>query len=311
MRLEKMAAMPQIVAIGEAGIDLNRGPALFSQIEAFRAQALLAKRLGKPLMIHCVKAYENILSLHAEIKPQQPWILHGFRAKPTVADMFIRKEFYLSFGEKFNAESVAATPPEKLLAETDESPLTIEEIIEKIQAFTPYNTLNQIIHNMKKILILAAIMLASLSLYAQDDNRAIGVQNNEDYTLMPFHYQGYVMQIPTDSQIEMNTKEAVIKNAKMKYGVSIKLEKDEKANLQRATTLCETLCKDLGLKDAKIESAKYAGLSGVQAVGQLEGARVQVVLLDSGKSYMKIILITDPTESSLAATILSSLTRNQ
>lgn len=127
------AAAPCVAAIGECGIDIPKGGLLAEQMLAFRKQALLAERLRKPLVIHCVKAQEIIIGMKKDLNPLMPWIIHGFRGKPTVAEVWLRAGFMLSYGEKFNPESVALTPPDSILAETDESELTIEEIIGRLE----------------------------------------------------------------------------------------------------------------------------------------------------------------------------------
>lgn len=128
-QLRQVASAPYIVAIGECGIDVLRGGMMFRQLQCFKAQILLSEQIAKPLIIHNVKAHDMIISLHKEIAPRQPWIIHGFRGKPTVASMLLDRGCYLSFGEHFNSESLLITPKERILAETDESSLSIDEII--------------------------------------------------------------------------------------------------------------------------------------------------------------------------------------
>lgn len=132
--LQSLAEDCRILAIGEAGIDLLRGGAMFQQLLNFRAQVELSEKVGKPLIIHCVKADDVILGLHRDLKPQQPWVIHGFRGKPAAAQMFNRAGIYLSYGERFNPQSLLVTAAELMLAETDESSLSINEIITSLSA---------------------------------------------------------------------------------------------------------------------------------------------------------------------------------
>lgn len=131
-RIQKAAELPQVAIIGEAGIDIPKGGPLFRQMTVFKKMVELSERVEKPLLIHDVKAHEIIIGLHKEMKPRQPWIIHGFRSKPTVAEMFIREGMYLSFGEQFNPLTLHNVPADRLLAETDESSLPISEIIHHI-----------------------------------------------------------------------------------------------------------------------------------------------------------------------------------
>lgn len=143
------AAKPDVVAIGECGIDLVKGGLLATQMLAFRRQALLAERLQKPLVIHAVKAHDLIIGMKRNLSPSQPWIIHGFRNKPTIAAIYLDAGCYLSFGEKFNPESLDITPPDRILAETDESPLHIDTIICRLEKAVQKSLKEKIINNGK------------------------------------------------------------------------------------------------------------------------------------------------------------------
>ncbi len=129
---ERIAERPEVVAIGECGLDLLKGPVLAVQMNAFKRQAETASRLGKPLIIHCVKGYEQVMALKKELKPEVAWIIHGFRGKASVARMLVKAGFYLSIGEKFNPDALTEIPRDRLLVETDESELPIEEILTRV-----------------------------------------------------------------------------------------------------------------------------------------------------------------------------------
>lgn len=147
IELVAAAAYPQVSAIGECGIDIPKGGLLASQMLAFRRQALLAERLRKPLVIHAVKAHDIIVGIKNDIQPTQPWIIHGFRNKPSVAEIYINAGCCLSFGEKFNTESLRITPPECIYAETDESMLPIDSIITRLEEARQEDLKQQVIQN--------------------------------------------------------------------------------------------------------------------------------------------------------------------
>lgn len=126
--LERLASHPQVLAIGECGLDSLRGAPMALQISAFRAQALLAEGLDKPLIIHDVKCHDSIISLRKELRPSVPWIIHGFRGKPSLAKMLLDSGLYLSFGARFNPAALAITPTDRLLAETDDSPSPLPKL---------------------------------------------------------------------------------------------------------------------------------------------------------------------------------------
>lgn len=127
------ACKENVCAIGECGTDKLKSPANEElQQEVFRAHATLAEEAGKPLIIHCVKGFDTIIALHKEISPKQAWIIHGFRGKSQQAEQLIKNGFYISFGDKFNIDSVKATPLERLFIESDESKKSIDKIYDEI-----------------------------------------------------------------------------------------------------------------------------------------------------------------------------------
>lgn len=130
--LQSVAADGRVVAIGEAGIDHLRGGDIEFQKEIFLSQVGLSEALRKPMIIHSVRGDAEIIAARRQSRATMPWVIHGFRGGKEQAQMLIREGFYLSFGERFNPEALRATPAERLLVETDESPLTILDIASKI-----------------------------------------------------------------------------------------------------------------------------------------------------------------------------------
>ena len=128
------ASLPDVVAIGECGVDKLKGGPLYKQLIVMNRQVEISEKLEKPLIIHDVKAHDVIVGLKKDLNPKQKWLVHGFRGKPTVAKMLTDVGIYLSFGEKFNPESLPVVPRNLLLAETDDSLLSIEEIIGNLSA---------------------------------------------------------------------------------------------------------------------------------------------------------------------------------
>ena len=137
--LRSVATHPQVVAIGECGIDLVRSTLdEAGQIELTLLHARLAEELHKPLVLHCVRSYHIVARLLKEFRPTQPWIIHGFRGNATVARQLLRfQQVWLSFGEHFNADALAATPQNRRLAETDCSSRPIEEIAALVNPSIP------------------------------------------------------------------------------------------------------------------------------------------------------------------------------
>ena len=117
------------IAIGECGLDFLKSTATPEvQEQIFIAHAKLAEEYKKPLIIHCVKAFDRLIALRKIIAPQQPWIIHGFRGKPQQAAQLIKAGFHISLGEHFNRESAKSIPADRLFIESDESRLPIADI---------------------------------------------------------------------------------------------------------------------------------------------------------------------------------------
>lgn len=129
-RLEELLSRPEFVAVGEAGVDLSgRGGMMFRQLNIFKRQIELSESLKKPIIVHCVKAEDVLCGLIRDLKPTQPWIIHGFRKKPQAAQQLLNAGCYISLGQHFNPDTLHAIPQGRMLAETDESELSIQEII--------------------------------------------------------------------------------------------------------------------------------------------------------------------------------------
>jgi TatD DNase family protein len=128
-----------IIALGEAGFDRLRGPSVELQRTAFEEQVKIANEKSKPLFIHCVRAWDELLSERKNLKPLTPWLIHGFRGKKELALQLVSKEMYLSFWFDFilkpeSAQLVKSLPKEKLFLETDGSGVDIRRIYTKVAA---------------------------------------------------------------------------------------------------------------------------------------------------------------------------------
>lgn len=131
-QLRDKAGLPEVVAIGEAGLDKVTGTALPLQEKVFSEQVLLAEELEKPLMIHCVKAWPELMQMKKRMNPRMPWIIHGFRGKGELATQLIRQGCFLSFGYYFHPEAVRAAWPARILAETDEGEPDIRAVYQRL-----------------------------------------------------------------------------------------------------------------------------------------------------------------------------------
>ncbi len=127
--LEEAVCRQNVLAIGETGLDKLTDTDWNIQQEAFIRQIQLSETVRKPLIIHCVKAFNEIIRLKKEMKPKQPWIVHGFRNNLNIARQLMNEGIYLSLGENYQTDILMNVPLERLLVETDESKTSIEKII--------------------------------------------------------------------------------------------------------------------------------------------------------------------------------------
>ena len=132
--LEQAVRHPQVLAIGETGADKLAGVSMDRQLEVFRLHARLGMATGKPLLIHAVKAAAGLLELKKTMRPHNTWIIHGFRGKAQLAEMYLAHGFCLSFGERFQPEALRLTPSDRLFLETDESVVSIDRIYARAAA---------------------------------------------------------------------------------------------------------------------------------------------------------------------------------
>lgn len=125
------AATDCVWAIGECGIDKLRGGELSLQIAAFKAQLEIAREIGKPVIVHCVKAYDELLSL---IEKDDKVIIHGFRGKWQQAKQMIAKGLLLSFGYQYNVETLRFVYSNNLpfFLETDDLRLSVRQIYDQV-----------------------------------------------------------------------------------------------------------------------------------------------------------------------------------
>lgn len=130
--LDLKAQSPNVVAIGETGLDTLRGAPLDRQAQLLQHHIELSEQLGKPLVLHIVRAFNQIMALRRSISPSQPWIIHGFRGKPRLATQLLGCGFHISLGERFNPATAAIISADRLHFETDESQLPIDTIASRI-----------------------------------------------------------------------------------------------------------------------------------------------------------------------------------
>lgn len=126
------ASDPCVSAIGECGLDKICRTDMNLQTAVFRFQVDLANELEKPLMIHCVKAFQEIFQVLKAAGNRVPVIFHGFNKNRLLAHDLIEKGHYLSFGQGLLHERTrqvfAGCPPHRVFLETDDAYLSVKDI---------------------------------------------------------------------------------------------------------------------------------------------------------------------------------------
>jgi len=129
-----LTSRPEVIGIGEIGLDRLQGASIEKQIEVFVKQICIVDQIKMPLIIHCVKAWAELLEIKKMTRSSVPWAVHGFRGNPDLAKQLVASGFYLSFGAPLAdpspslAEALTFTPLNRLFLETDESPVSISEV---------------------------------------------------------------------------------------------------------------------------------------------------------------------------------------
>lgn len=137
--LEEKLQHENCYAIGECGLDKAIDVDFDFQKEVFIQQIHLSEKYQKPMILHCVRAFQEIIELKKQFSPSQTWILHGFQKSKQLAESFLFKGIFLSFGEAVLSKSdlqnvILDFPLDYLLIETDNSEVSIALIYQKIAA---------------------------------------------------------------------------------------------------------------------------------------------------------------------------------
>ncbi|MFJ1438234.1 TatD family hydrolase [Capnocytophaga canimorsus] len=135
-KMRPLASHQNCLAVGECGLDKNISTHFELQQEIFKKHIELSEELKKPLIIHCVKAYDEVIRLKKQYKPEQMWVIHGFRKNEKTALNLIKAGIKLSFGKALlSDESLQKTfrnlPQDSFFLETDNAHIPISHIYQK------------------------------------------------------------------------------------------------------------------------------------------------------------------------------------
>lgn len=129
--LPNMLENEHCVALGEVGLDKVRGAALNTQLELLEQQLQLAVALGLPIVVHCVRAWSELVGAVRNARFQGNKAVHGFRGSLPVLQLLLQNDWYISIGPDGRGnlpECIAAIPSNRLLLESDASGMDIATI---------------------------------------------------------------------------------------------------------------------------------------------------------------------------------------
>jgi TatD DNase family protein len=134
---KKEITQKNCLAIGECGLDKNITIPIETQISLFEQQIAISEKFELPLIVHCVKSWNETLVIKKELKPSQPWIYHGFR-KSNLVESVLDSGCYISIGtaiiyDQKLQQTIQNIPLEKIFLETDDDTShSIREVYEAV-----------------------------------------------------------------------------------------------------------------------------------------------------------------------------------
>lgn len=157
--ISEKAAKKEIKAIGECGFDPKSPVDISLQQEIFKLQVQISEKYELPLIIHCVKFYNELIKIKKELKPKQMWVLHGFNSKIGLFKVLIDEGFWFSFGASVlkKSEKICVFYKNygmRFFLETDDSNISIEEIYKQTAQYLNLDKeilIKSIEENLKKI----------------------------------------------------------------------------------------------------------------------------------------------------------------
>ena len=116
----------------EHGFDTRWDKPLDIQEQEFARAVEESEHKQTFLTIHCVKSIDTVLRMRRTLKPSQPWLFHGFRGKPQQLRSLVEAGLFISFGFRYNVQSLLLGPLERMCLETDDNPGPIRPLYEEV-----------------------------------------------------------------------------------------------------------------------------------------------------------------------------------
>ena len=134
--LEEKLKLPQVLALGEAGLDKMHKASFEQQIELFERQIELSEALQKPMILHDVRSHNEIIALQKKHRAKQHWVVHGFSGTEQDIKQLIGQGIFLSVGESLLHperkiyKSFKFIDLDYLFIETDMAEIGVEKVYE-------------------------------------------------------------------------------------------------------------------------------------------------------------------------------------
>jgi len=150
-KIETLARQESTWAIGECGLDRSVSKPMITQMDVFIEHIIISEKVEKPLIIHCVRSFPEIILLKNKYKTKQPWIIHGFNSNGHSIHHLTNHDIYVSFGSQLLTSKriidiFSRMPDDKYFLETDDQKaVSIEEIYEQV-AFIKTKNVEDIIN---------------------------------------------------------------------------------------------------------------------------------------------------------------------
>ena len=135
--LKIVAHEKRCLALGECGLDKLSTVDFGLQEEIFVEQIKIANQINKPLIIHCVKAFNELINCLNLNDNKVPVIVHGFNNNENIARILVNEGLYFSFGkallsyESNTAKAIKNVGRKNFFLETDDAEISIKYIYKK------------------------------------------------------------------------------------------------------------------------------------------------------------------------------------
>ncbi len=132
--LERNIIKDNVIAIGETGLDRTHNDSFTTQKRVFLEHILMSEKYQKPMILHVVRVFPDIIELRKQTRATMPWIIHGFQANEQTIEQLLRHNFYLSLGDVLYKNEERAKklleiiPLERLFFETDTRETSIIDV---------------------------------------------------------------------------------------------------------------------------------------------------------------------------------------